>query len=472
MRSLRNQHIHAGRGPVQPTSRRRDIRRRWVTLALSITAVCACFLLSQNALHLSRAATDGIGGSGLDDVAINLTCIAPSRPSVPGALSTTSVLGPWLGSSGVLTVLLPRPGVPSEVIVGDRSGYLYRYREAATFVRQGVFADLRSRVTTWWNGSNFQELGFLAAAFHPNFTSNGEFYVYYTAPGTDPCCPIVARLSRFVSRDAGATLDLNSEDILLSVPHTTQFHKGAAIFFGDDGYLYIGLGDGGVRSTAQNLADLRGKMLRLDVDGASPYGIPADNPFVDTPGARPEVYARGFRNPWRWSFNRDTREIWLGDVGEQIWEEINRVVPGGNYGWPIREGAHCFQASTCSTAGLIDPVYEYRHAGSAAVVGGLFYAGTQISGLQGAYLFGDAISGQIFSLDYSEAGEVVVKQIGSTIGGIFSFASNGDNEVYVLSANRVYRVGLPAAVEPGTFRSDYRRLVVSILRTRRSLPRA
>ena len=202
----------------------------------------------------------------------------------------------------------------------------------------------------------------------------------------------------------GSTLDLASEEVLVSVTDVAREHKGGLLFFGPDGYLYLGIGDGGISSRAQSLSDLHGKILRIDVNGRLRYTIPPDNPFVNVPGARPEIYALGLRNPWRGAFNNATGQILVGDVGGSSWEEISAVHKGNNLGWPMFEGTHCRSGAGCSSAGLTDPIFEYSHGGGAAVVGGAIYTGSAIPGLEGHYLFGDFIQQQLWDLEYDERG--------------------------------------------------------------------
>ncbi len=354
-----------------------------------------------------------------------------------------------------MTVMAMQPQAPTRWIVGDRSGLIYRYETGTPFRRLGLFADLRDRVTTQFASMDYGELGLLDAAFHPHFADNGVILIYYTAKGTMACCPVDARLSKFKSRDGGQTLDLTSEEVLLQVPHTTRYHKGGAIRFGKDGQLYIGLGDGGIPSSAQDLSDLRGKMLRIDVSNDDQsYTSPPDNPFVSIPGARPEIYALGFRNPWRWSFNSDTDEIWLADVGQDRWEEIDVVRKGGNYGWPTREGAHCVAGTSCTTPGLADPVYEYDHsAGGAAIIGGFLYRGSAIPFLRGHYVFADGPSGRLFGLFAGPDGELSAKLLAVSNGQyVTSFAEDSTGEIYALSSLRVFKLALPRNSTPWSSR--------------------
>ena len=229
----------------------------------------------------------------------------------------------------------------------------------------------------------------------------------------------MSRISSFVSNDNGVTLAANSESILLTLNQPEDNHNGGNIAFGPDGYLYVGFGDGGgggdqhgTIGNGQRLTTLLGKMLRIDVNGAAPYAMPSSNPFFSrrirrrcpaggrSSGNCPEIYAYGFRNPWRWSFDRSSGELWVGDVGQGDWEEVDRVQRGGNYGWRCREGAHDYNTSgtpACSAATLIDPVAEYDHTLGASITGGYVYRGSQNTPLVGRYVFGDFGSGRIFA---------------------------------------------------------------------------
>jgi glucose/arabinose dehydrogenase len=197
----------------------------------------------------------------------------------------------------------------------NRTGYIYRYqRSGQSFVQQGIFANAQDRVLLQLNGVSYGEMGLLGLAFHPRFADNGFVFIYYSAAGTEGT-PVEARLSRVISRDNGLSLDMASEEILLRVPRTTQYHWGGTLGFGPDGMLYAGFGEGNERTKSPLLDSLLGKMIRIDVDRAPGYRVPAGNPFVGQAGARPEIYAKGFRNPWKWSFNAVVGSRWLGDVG-------------------------------------------------------------------------------------------------------------------------------------------------------------
>ena len=304
-----------------------------------------------------------------------------------------------------------------------------------------IFVDITSRVRSGG------EMGLLGMAFHPNFPTDNRVFLSYTT-GTSP---LVSRVSSFRSSDAGVTLDPASETVLLTINQPETNHNGGHIAFGPDGLLYIGIGDGGGggdnhgdRGNGQRLTTMLGKLLRIDIDGASPYAIPATNPYAAnaacpaagrTSGECPEIYAYGFRNPWRWNFDRENGELWLADVGQGQWEEVNQVTLGGNYGWRCREGAHDFSPGTpgCSSGGLIDPVTEYSHTLGNSITGGYVYRGPQTTGLRGRYLFGDFGSGRIWAWIPENATQPrEPTQLLDTDLNIASFGQGNDGELYVV----------------------------------------
>jgi glucose/arabinose dehydrogenase len=285
------------------------------------------------------------------------------------------------------------------------------------------------------------ERGLLGLAFHPNFRRNGRLFVNYTRKPDG--ATVVAEYHQDSSRNNAS----REERILLVVPQPYANHNGGMIAFGPDRYLYIGLGDGGSGGDPGNLAqnpnELLGKMLRIDVDHGDPYGIPSDNPFA-VRGGRPEVYAMGFRNPWRFSFDSKTGDLWVGDVGQNKWEEVDLVVRGGNYGWRVMEGFHCYSPSVfCETTQAIAPVLEYSHdSGRCSIIGGYVYRGRTAS-LIGQYFYGDYCSGEIFLLAKMHAGttgrtpDVALK----ASFRISSFGEDETGELYVLDhAGGVYRI--------------------------------
>ncbi|MFO0636061.1 MAG: PQQ-dependent sugar dehydrogenase [Nannocystaceae bacterium] len=263
------------------------------------------------------------------------------------------------------------------------------------------------------------EAGLLDLAFDPDFAENGAMYLSYNAPGGTA---MLSRVSRFRSDDDGLTLRTDDELVVLEVDQPFTNHNGGDIGFGPDGMLYLGLGDGGSAGDpmahAQDPDSLLGKILRVDVRAASvtqPYAIPADNPFA-AGGGRPEIWALGFRNPWRWSFDVPTTTLWVGDVGQHRWEEVDRVERGGNYGWGLKEGSDCIGADTCDDPALVDPIAQYRNTGVASVVGGAVLRGGTVPAFEGSYVFSDFYDGSIFRVRAGEGGGAEV--IGSTARGV------------------------------------------------------
>src|SRR5688572_20975211 len=262
------------------------------------------------------------------------------------------------------------------------------------------------------------ECGLLSIAFHPKFAENGYLYVNYTKK--NPKLHTV--VSEFKADPKADRVDATTERILLTVDQPFSNHNGGQIKFGPDGMLYIGMGDGGSgndpRNNGQKPGELLGKMLRIDVNDRDPYGIPKDNPFVNNKAYRPEIWATGLRNPWRFTFDRATGVCYAGDVGQNKWEEIDVIVKGGNYGWRLREGKHPF-LSTGGTQQLIDPIAEYGRELGLSVTGGYVYRGERFKQLQGIYLYADYGSGRIWGLKY-EKGKVLANEEFNV-----TYASNG-----------------------------------------------
>jgi len=253
------------------------------------------------------------------------------------------------------------------------------------------------------------EAGLLDLALHPDFGTNRYAYLSYNAPRDGDA--MLSRISRVEFSADGLSIDRTTEVTILEVDQPYSNHNGGDIGFGPDGMLYIGFGDGGSagdpQGQGQNTDTILGDILRIDVDGGEPYAIPADNPFA-TGGGAPEIYASGFRNPWRWSFDRQTGELWVGDVGQHRWEEVDKVVRGGNYGWGLKEGPDCIGVDTCE-GDFIDPVAAYRNSSSASVVAGAVMRGGSIPDLEGSFVFSDFYDGTIWHVpaDASTPAEVV-----------------------------------------------------------------
>jgi glucose/arabinose dehydrogenase len=331
--------------------------------------------------------------------------------------------------------LLQSPGDDTDWYLVEKVGLVLRFSEDPSR-RPTLFLDIRDRVDASAN-----ESGLLSMAFHPRYNTNHQVFLHYDREGK----PLVSTISRFVSRDKGQTLDKQSEQVLLSVKQPYANHNGGQIGFGPDGYLYIGLGDGGSagdpRGNAQNTKVLLGKVLRLDVDGGKPYAIPAGNPFADGRAGRPEIYAYGLRNPWRWSFDSKTGTMWLADVGQNDWEEIDIIEAGGNYGWNAKEGFHEYNANTRVHGTMIAPVAEYSHDEGCSVTGGYVYRGKAIPELQGVYIYGDFCSGRIWGLSQNKQGLYESKLLIDSHLMISSFAQGNDGEIYVLHfGGRIFKM--------------------------------
>ena len=390
------------------------------------------------------------GDSGLTSRPNNTSCVAPARPPQTAAIALQQAVR----TGFTPTAIVQSPTQPSTWYMLDRQGYIKRYaRTGKSFSLSATFADMRDRVTSSFGGVPYGEIGLLGMSMHPRFAENGFVFVYYSAVGTQGT-QVEARLSRFISRDGGLTLDMTSEEVLLRMPRTTQYHWGGTLAFGPDGMLYASIGDGGISSNAQQLGSLYGKMIRIDVDSAPGYRVPADNPFVNVPSARGEIYAYGLRNPWKWSFDRSSGVLWEGDVGWNQYEEINQISKGGNYGWPIREGAHCGNGSNnCATAGLIDPVFEYAHdpnAAGAVVIGGYSYFGTAMPELAGTYLFADGY-GKVFALRYDTAGKATAQLLVESVPIVSTFAQDETGEVYMATSGSVFLLAPATPPQPSTF---------------------
>lgn len=302
------------------------------------------------------------------------------------------------------------------------------------------FLDITDRV-----GSSSTEQGLLGLAFHPDYENNGRFFVNYTNRDGHTV------ISEFAVTAEPNIADPASETLILFVEQPASNHNGGHLVFGPDGFLWIGLGDGGAAGdrfqNAQNPGTLLGSMLRIDIDSADPYGVPATNPYVDDPNARNETWAIGLRNPWRYSFDRLTNDLYIADVGQGQREEISFAAAnssgGENYGWPIIEGTVCYETDPCSVDGLVQPIAEYDHAGgNCAVTGGFVYRGTQSPGLWGTYVYADYCSGNFWGLRVTDAG-VETQLFFQRPGALFSsFGEDEQGEIYVVSleSGSLYRV--------------------------------
>lgn len=288
------------------------------------------------------------------------------------------------------------------------------------------------------------ECGFLSIAFHPKFAENGRFFVNYT---TRPVKKITTIISEFKADPKANTVDPQTEKVILKIDQPYSNHNGGQIKFGPDGMLYIGMGDGGSggdpQNRAQNMQDLLGKILRIDVDSGGEYQVPKDNPFVGDKAYRPEIWASGLRNPWRFTFDRETGICYTGDVGQGKYEEVDVIVKGGNYGWRIREGAHTFKPDDRNKAELIDPIAEYGRNLGQSITGGYVYRGKAIPALQGVYLYADFQSGRFWGLKYEDGKVTWNAELEATLSdrdrsrvNVSTFGENQQGEMFVCDHGR------------------------------------
>ncbi len=325
---------------------------------------------------------------------------------------------------------------------GDTRNFIVEQRGRVRIVQNGQllaapFLDIRDRVR--FGG----EQGLLGIAFHPQYASNGFFYVNYT--GSDGA----TRIERYSRSTTDPNLaDASSDFRLITIPQPYANHNGGMILFAPDGKLWIGMGDGGSggdpHHNGQDRSALLGSMLRIDVAG-TPYVVPPDNPYVGQSNARPEVWAKGLRNPWRFSIDRVTGLLYIADVGQNRQEEINAVphtIAGLNYGWNIMEGDECYAAASCAGTGLTTPLLTYSHSDGCSITGGYSYRGSAIPEIQGRYFYSDYCSGWLRSFRYVNgvATESRTWNVGA-LGSVLSFGEDLAGELYILSSNgKLYRI--------------------------------
>lgn len=395
----------------------------------------------------ASATTSAVGQSGLDTRPSNTTCVAPARPVVNASAAFARAYPNLTFTQPIAMIRRPADNTTARWYIGEKTGRIRWFVNSANTSTSTLALDISSRVVDPDTGD---ERGFLGVAFHPNFAQNGRIYVNYITSG-----PERSRISEFTSTDNGDTFNPASERILLEVNQPADNHNGGNLAFGPDGNLYAGFGDGGAADdfyqNGQRITTVLGKMIRIDPDtrtGGAQYGIPADNPFANNPVCNvtntsrtttcPEIWTTGMRNPWRFTFDSQNGELWVGDVMQDRHEEINLIVRGANYGWPIRQGAFCFPTGTtgCPTAGLTDPVAELdRSEGGSAIVAGYVYRGTQTPQMQGRLIFTDAGSGIIGSV-YRSGGNFVRELLNTNADYTVAFVSFGeaaDGEMYTVS---------------------------------------
>jgi glucose/arabinose dehydrogenase len=358
--------------------------------------------------------------------------------TVSGRFQLTEAF-PALQFSLPLELTSPNDG-SNRAFVVEQAGIIRVFSAVENARSATVFLDIHSKVNSGG------EKGLLGLAFHPDYKNNGYFYVNYTRG--NPLETVIARYK--VSADPDAA-DPSSEQILLTYGQPYANHNGGKLAFGNDGFLYIAAGDGGSGgdpgNRAQNKKELLGKILRIDVDhpsGNFMYGIPSDNPFVNnTEGYREEIYAYGLRNPWRFSFHRETGTLWLGDVGQNKIEEVDIIEKGGNYGWHVMEANECFNSGNCDKTGLTEPVWSYQQSNETgrSVTGGYVCEDKNLPELNGKYIYGDYVSGNIWALTFSGKTAVKNELITTLSGGLSSFGEDNKNNLYALaySTGKVYK---------------------------------
>jgi glucose/arabinose dehydrogenase len=395
----------------------------WTTADAAVATVSAAGLvtgLTPGQAEI-RASTEGVTGS----LVITVAAPPPSPPVEPVTVGLQEI------ATGLdFPLYLTSPPGDSRLFIAEKAGAI-RQIKGGTLL-EAPFLDLTDKV-----GATGGEQGLLGLAFYPDYASSGRFIVHYTDLSGD------TRVSLFrVSGDPDRA-DPASESVILAVEQPGVAHNGGQLLFGPDGMLYIGLGDGGDddQGRGQSLEDLLASILRIDVSSGASYTVPPDNPFVGVPSARPEVWSYGLRNPWRFSFDPATGDLYLADVGERRYEEVNYASAaagagrGVNYGWSRMEGRHCFGREECDQTGLTLPVLEYDHSDGCSITGGYVYRGAGIPRLQGTYFYADYCGGWVRSLRMQ--GGVVVEETDwpelQAGGRVTSFGEDAAGELYLVT---------------------------------------
>jgi glucose/arabinose dehydrogenase len=392
------------------------------------------------ALGLGACGGGGSGGGGSQP---------PAAPPADVSLAVQRVFAGMTFSAPV--AMLQAPGDSSRWFVVEQAGRVRVFANQPAVAATSLFVDIAARVT--FSG----EAGLLGMAFHPNFPADPRVYLFNSQTvGMD----LVSRLSEFSTTDAGLTLAPGSERVLLTIRKPEGNHNGGNIAFGPDGFLYLGIGDGGggndqhgTIGNAQLLSTLLGKMLRIDIEGTTGgflYRIPPTNPFAGGAlcGANgtgtancPEIFAYGLRNPWRWSFDRATGQLWVGDVGQGAMEEIDQVTLGGNYGWRCLEGTGNTGLACGPLANPLPPIAQYGRSVGASITGGYVYRGSALAPLAGRYVFGDFISGRIFNIAGGTQPTLTLTTGFASGLSISSFGEGIDGELYVVDyGGGLYRI--------------------------------
>ena len=353
-------------------------------------------------------------------------------PLPPGL---TLKLDPFISSGLNAPVFLTQPLNDGRIFVVEQPGRIRVIRDGV--LQSTPFLDITSRVLSGG------ERGLLSVAFHPNYASNHFFFVYFTTQTNGDI-----RIERFTTTTNPEVADPTSSKLILTTAHSSASnHNGGLLTFGPDGMLYAGLGDGGGGGdpfqNGQNFNALLGSLLRLDVDHGDPYAVPSDNPFVNQTNRRGEIWAKGLRNPWRYAFDATTGLLYIADVGQGAHEEVDVVAAnagGLNYGWPIMEGASCYNATSCNQTGLQMPIIDYGHNGPCSITGGYVYRGTTITGIRGHYFYSDYCGGFLKSFRYENGAAVDQKDWGLNAGNMTSFGQDFAGELYITTGNSILKL--------------------------------
>lgn len=347
------------------------------------------------------------------------------------------------------------PGDESQLYILELGGKILKVDNDPNAANYSTYLDLSGRFTYSFG---LGEHGTVDFAFHPNFEITRKVYLFYRERTADVACgpefpflcPTRVVLSEFQALPDNSGLDPDSEKFLIAFLSYTPIHHGGSLVFDPNGMLLISIGDGSEHHAAQNTFSIAGSVLRIDVDGPFPYGIPGDNPFLGG-GGLPEIYAYGLRNPFRMSLDAATGDIWLGDVGDGMWEEVNKVSVGGNYGWPYYEGSACYFGPCDESQNIIAPEFSYPHQDGCSITGGFVYRGSLIPALYGHYLFGDFCSGNIWAMNVDSPDPAPATIVSTGGGNIVSFAQDLENELYFLDyQGKIHKITGYQPPQPGT----------------------
>ena len=373
------------------------------------------------------------------------SCVRDERANIAEGLPKVKLSQAYAGLKFERPLWFGHDGVNKDyVYVVEQAGRIYRFENKPEAASASLFLDISDKVFSYKSRGGHNEEGLLALAFHPKFKENGQFFVNYSAGNAKSRRSVMARYT--LDKKDKTVGDAASEKVFWDFAQPYGNHNGCSLLFGADGFLYASYGDGGSQhdphGNGQNLGTFLSKILRIDVDkeeAGKPYGIPKDNPFIKRAGAKPEIWAYGFRNPWRMSF--DGEDLWVGDVGQDTWEWVVIAKKGGNYGWSLKEGSHDYNRGEPADE-VTPPVVEYNHQLGRSITGGYVYRGSKQKALAGLYFYCDYSSGRMWALKHAEgkaqqSGEVLEK----LRTDIASFGVDSANELYVCCFDgRIYRV--------------------------------